>query len=62
MFEIGDHVKLTKKSSGYGPGSQGAVATIPEPGVLQVDIYRDEKGVKIVPPDPLPPLPEDYFQ
>ena len=62
MFATGDHVKMRRRSSGYDPGAQGVVLTIPEPNVLQVDIDKDENGNQIQPPDPLPPLPENYFE
>jgi hypothetical protein len=62
MFKIGDDVKLTKSAFGYNAGAEGVVATIPEPGKLQVDIYQDQNGTTVEPPDPLPPLPEDYFE
>ena len=62
MFVEGDRVKLKKSAGGYDPGAKGEVKTIPDPGVLQVDIDEDENGGPINPPDPLPPLTEDYFE
>ena len=62
MFSIGDRVKLVKSSSGYDPGAQGVVMTMPQPDVLQVDIDKDENDNPIQPPDPLPPLSDDYFK
>jgi hypothetical protein len=61
MFSPGDRVELVKSSSGYDPGAQGLVITLAGPDVLQVDIDKAENGDPIQPPDPLPPLPSDYF-
>jgi hypothetical protein len=61
MFTVGQNVTLIMSCCGYSPGARGTVASVPEPEVVQVDIYNDGKGTVIEPPDPLPPLSADHF-
>ena len=52
MVAIGDRVRLMRVSCGYGPGAEGIVMIIPQPGVLQVNIDKDSNGQSIQPPNP----------
>lgn len=60
-MQKGDRVTLTRSLGAYDAGAEGVIVSIPERGILNVDIDKDHNGNAVVPVDPLPPSTSDYF-